>query len=58
MPIFDEIESIFDGRYKHIVAMPAPSLFAQFNNLDTPEYVIAGLLNMGFDSVFEVSKAA
>ena len=58
VPIYDELESVFDGRYKHVVAMPAPSLFAQFNNLDSPEYVIAGLLKMGFDSVFEVAKAA
>lgn len=58
IPIYDEMESIFDGRYKHVVALPAPSLFAQFNNLDTPEYVIAGLLKLGFDSVFEVAKAA
>ena len=57
-PIYDELEDVFDGRYKHIVALPAPSLFAQFNNLDSPEYVIAGLLKMGFDSVFEVAKAA
>ena len=58
MPIYDEIETVFSSGYKHIVALPAPSLFAQFNNLDTPEYVIAGLLKMGFDSVFEVAKAA
>lgn len=57
-PIYDELEDVFDGRYKHTVALPAPSLFAQFNNLDSPEYVIAGLLKMGFDSVFEVAKAA
>ncbi|MGI5824055.1 MAG: [Fe-Fe] hydrogenase large subunit C-terminal domain-containing protein [Bacillota bacterium] len=57
-PMYDEMENIFDGRYKHVVALPAPSLLAQFNNLDSPEYVIAGLLKMGFDSVFEVAKAA
>ena len=57
-PIYDDLDEVLGGKYKHVVAMPAPSLFGQFNNLDMPEYVIAGLLKMGFDSVFEVAQAA
>ena len=44
--------------YKHLVALPAPSLYAQFNNLKDPSPVLAGLLKIGFDSFFEVAKAA
>ncbi len=38
--------------------MPAPALLAQFDNLDNAGYVLQGLLDIGFDDVFEVSKAA
>ncbi len=49
--------SIMDS-YKYKVALTPPSLFGQFNNLDDTEYVLAGLKEMGFDSVFDVSRAA
>ena len=45
-------------RYAYSIALPPPSLYAQFNNLDDPDMVLAGLLQLGFDSVFEVSRAA
>lgn len=55
-PIFDPL-SVLDGfRYK--IALPAPSLYGQFNNLDDVDLILNGLLKMGFDEVFEVSKAA
>ena len=38
--------------------MPAPTLYGQFENLDDVDYVVAGLLSIGFDDVYEVSKAA
>lgn len=44
--------------YKWKVALPAPSLFGQFNGLDDVDEVLQGLLDIGFDDVFEVSKAA
>lgn len=44
--------------YKYRIALPAPSLYGQFNNLDNVDYVLTGLKRMGFDEVFEVSKAA
>ena len=44
--------------YKYRIALPAPSLYGQFNNLDNVDYVLNGLKRMGFDEVFEVSKAA
>lgn len=44
--------------YEYTVALPAPSLYGQFNNLDDPNIVLTALLNMGFDAVYEVSGAA
>ena len=44
-------------QYKYKIALPPPSLYAQFNNLDEPDVVLAGLLRLGFDNVFEVSRA-
>ena len=45
-------------KYKYRIALPAPALYGQFNNLDNVDYVLTGLKRMGFDEVFEVSKAA
>lgn len=44
--------------YKYNIALPAPSLYGQFNNLDDIDYVLTGLKKIGFDDVFEVAKAA
>ncbi|MGN1118421.1 MAG: 4Fe-4S binding protein, partial [Acutalibacteraceae bacterium] len=44
--------------YKWKIALPAPALFGQFDGLDDVDYVIQGLLDIGFDDVFEVAKAA
>ncbi len=54
------VHSVLDDykHFKHLVALPAPSLYAQFNNLSDPQPVLAGLLDIGFDSFFEVAKAA
>ena len=46
------------GEYKYTVALPAPSLYGQFDNLDNIGYIIRGLLDLGFDDVFEVACAA
>ena len=44
--------------YKWKIALPAPSLFAQFSGLSDLDYVLQGLLDIGFDDVFEVASAA
>ena len=44
--------------YKYRIAVPAPSLYGQFNNLDDTDYVLTGLKRMGFDDVFEVARGA
>lgn len=46
------------SKYKYNVALPAPALYGQFNNLENVDYVLTGLKRMGFDKVVEVSKAA
>lgn len=45
-------------KFKWKIALPAPSLYGQFENLDDVDYVLDGLLKLGFDDVFEVSAAA
>ncbi len=45
-------------RFKWKIALPAPTLYGQFDNLDDVDFVLNGLLKIGFDDVFEVSKAA
>ncbi len=50
---FSEID-----KYKYKIALPAPALFAQFENLDDIDYVLQGLIDIGFDDVFEVSRGA
>lgn len=44
--------------YKWKIALPAPTLYGQFDNLDDVDIVLNGLLKIGFDQVYEVSKAA
>ncbi|MBR5620184.1 MAG: 4Fe-4S binding protein [Clostridia bacterium] len=44
--------------YKWKIALPAPSLMAQFSGLDDVDFVLQGLLDIGFDDVFEVACAA
>ncbi len=44
--------------YKYRIALAAPALYGQFNNLENVDYVLTGLKRMGFDKVVEVSKGA
>ena len=46
------------NNYEYTVALPAPSLYGQFNNLDDANIILRALVKMGFDDVFEVSAAA
>ncbi len=52
----DRLQNIIN--YKYNIALPAPALYGQFKNLEDVNYVLAGLLRLGFDDVFEVSRAA
>lgn len=46
------------NHYEYTVALPAPSLYGQVNNLDDVNIVLNALKYMGFDDVYEVSGAA
>lgn len=54
--IYDDLDVL--KQYRYTIALPAPSLYAQFNNLDDVEIVLNALIELGFDSVYEVAKAA
>ncbi len=43
---------------KYVIALPAPALYGQFANLDDVDYILKGLLNLGFNHVYEVARAA
>ncbi len=43
--------------YKYNIALPAPALYGQFRNLTNIDYVLNGLLAIGFDDVYETAKA-
>lgn len=55
---FTPLSELENPQYEYKVALPAPSLYCQFNNLDDVDYVLTGLKMMGFDNLFEVSAAA
>lgn len=54
--VYDKLSMLEQFQYN--VAIPAPSLYGQFNNLDNVDYVLNGLLDIGFDDIFEVASAA
>ncbi len=54
--VYDSLDRMND--FKYTIALPAPSLYGQINNLEDIDYVLTALKMMGFDDVFEVSKAA
>ena len=45
-------------KYKWKIALPAPTLYGQFEELEDVDYVLQGLLDIGFDDVVEVAQAA
>ncbi|WP_346355883.1 [Fe-Fe] hydrogenase large subunit C-terminal domain-containing protein [Azotosporobacter soli] len=45
-------------RYPHNVALPAPSLYSQFEAQVTVDAILCGLLSLGFDEVFDVAVGA
>ena len=54
--VYDALERLED--FPYTIALPAPSLYGQFRNLDDVNQVLAGLLQIGFDHVYEVAKGA
>ncbi|MEG1850137.1 MAG: [Fe-Fe] hydrogenase large subunit C-terminal domain-containing protein, partial [Oscillospiraceae bacterium] len=46
------------SNYRYTVALPAPTLYAQFKKLDSIDLLLTALLRIGFDDVFEVAVAA
>ncbi len=54
--VSDPFEMI--GSYRYKIALPAPSLYGQFNPSFGREKILRALLHIGFDDVFEVAAAA
>ncbi|MDR2047555.1 MAG: 4Fe-4S dicluster domain-containing protein [Clostridiales bacterium] len=54
--VYDSLDAINAFKYK--VALPPPALYGQFNNLNDVNYVLEGLLAIGFDDVYETARGA
>ena len=54
--VTDPLEIIEGWKYK--IALPAPSLYGQFKNLQNISQLLAALKELGFDDVFEVARGA
>ena len=50
IPVYDPLSVI--NNFKYTVALPAPSLYAQYNNLTNVDIVLNALLKLGFDDVY------
>ncbi len=55
IPVYDPLAAVESSGFKYKIALPGPSLFAQFNNLDGIDTVLAGLKMIGFDGVYETA---
>jgi len=53
---YSKLEKIKNKKWK--IALPAPTLYGQFEELEDVDYVLNGLKGIGFDDVYEVSQAA
>ncbi len=54
--VADTLDRLEDFKYR--IALPAPALYGQFQGGIQPDTIIAGLISLGFDDVFEVAYAA
>ncbi len=54
--VTDPLSSISNFKYR--IALPAPSLYGQFNDLKGISQILNGLKHMGFDDAFEVARGA
>lgn len=52
--VADKLEDI--NKFKYKIALPAPSLYGQYDY--TRRRILAGLLKLGFDMIYEVAKGA
>lgn len=55
--IFDKLSDI-DPKYKYRIVLPAPALYGQFDELTDIGCLLESLLELGFDEVYEVARAA
>lgn len=55
-PIYDRF-NVTEG-YEYKVALLSPTIFGQIRNLDDLDYVMTAFKEIGFDDVFETSRAA
>lgn len=53
---YDDFSAL--DRFQWKIALPAPALYGQFDNLEDVDFVLTGLLGCGFDDVYEVARAA
>ncbi len=53
---YDPLDVLDQFAYK--IALPAPALYGQFNHLEDVDIILNALIEMGFDEVYEVAKAA
>lgn len=53
----DKLSDIPFGE-KFVIALPPPSLYGQFENLGDADFLLQGLLDIGFNYVYEVARAA
>ncbi len=51
----EQLYDIFNFKYK--IALPAPTLYGQFNNIKDINFILTGLKHLGFDDIYEVAKA-
>jgi iron only hydrogenase large subunit-like protein len=54
--VYDSLDIINNFKYK--IALPAPSLFGQFNDIENLGIIIKALKNIGFDEIVEVAQGA
>ena len=53
---YSKLDQVMRRKWK--IALPAPALYGQFEELEDIDYVLQGLLDIGFDDVIEVAQAA
>ncbi|MBE6590246.1 MAG: 4Fe-4S dicluster domain-containing protein [Ruminococcaceae bacterium] len=53
---YSKLDAVMKHKWK--IALPAPTLYGQFEELEDVDYVLQGLLDIGFDDVVEVAQAA
>lgn len=56
IPSYDKLETI--NNYKYKIALIAPSLYGQFNDVKDINYILTAFKQIGFDFVFEVGTGA